>query len=304
MEAANPSTLIQRIDWARLARLECEEPREPRPVVSQDVDRSVCAASYDGIDVWEHNIDGPQELYLPPLRKFRIVVNFRSSGTAVLGFSGVAKVLEGPGGRFIVPPFRASYVRTFEPVSNLIIYFPHEFVGGLPPENADHAELRADIGKQDPMVEAIALALHQQVVRGITNASVRQHLVKAMALHVLGSCGARQPLSKSALTGSQLKAVRDLLMARLHERPRTAEVASVIGLAPARFSKMFKSATDHSLSTFAHRLRMQRARELIETTRSSVTEVALDLGYYDNAHLTRHFTRFWGIPPSALRTRR
>lgn len=48
-------------------------------------------------------------------------------------------------------------------------------------------------------------------------------------------------------------------------------------------------------------IRMQRAKELLETTKNSLTEIALEIGYSDPAHFTRGFKKYFGFPPSRQR---
>jgi AraC-like DNA-binding protein len=47
--------------------------------------------------------------------------------------------------------------------------------------------------------------------------------------------------------------------------------------------------------------RLGKATVLLETTRATVLEIALELGYSDHAHFTRAFHRWRGIAPLAYR---
>jgi AraC-like DNA-binding protein len=48
-------------------------------------------------------------------------------------------------------------------------------------------------------------------------------------------------------------------------------------------------------------VRYERARQLLQDSDSSITEIALDLGYSDHAAFTRAFRRWAGSPPSQHR---
>ena len=50
-------------------------------------------------------------------------------------------------------------------------------------------------------------------------------------------------------------------------------------------------------------LRMQKARELLESTDVSVTEVASETGYYDYNYFIRVFRKSFGISPLQYRKR-
>jgi AraC-like DNA-binding protein len=57
------------------------------------------------------------------------------------------------------------------------------------------------------------------------------------------------------------------------------------------------------LSGYRDRVRLGRALALLRDG-MAIGEVAVDLGYYDHAHLTRRVTQLLGVPPSALRSSR
>ncbi len=66
-----------------------------------------------------------------------------------------------------------------------------------------------------------------------------------------------------------------------------------------RFQKVFGESPRGMLV----RLRMNRAKELLGTTESSVKEVARELGYTKQHEFTRAFTRFFGESPTKWRKR-
>lgn len=47
-------------------------------------------------------------------------------------------------------------------------------------------------------------------------------------------------------------------------------------------------------------LRLQRARQLLELPRASLSEIAQRMGFADQAHFTRVFKRSYGITPGAV----
>ena len=52
------------------------------------------------------------------------------------------------------------------------------------------------------------------------------------------------------------------------------------------------------------RTRMTRARALIEETDEPMAQIGISVGYSDQAHFSRAFSRHFGLPPSALRASR
>jgi AraC-like DNA-binding protein len=54
----------------------------------------------------------------------------------------------------------------------------------------------------------------------------------------------------------------------------------------------------------AKQLRMEEARRLLRETKTSVIDVALEVGYTDPSHFARLFRRETGLPPSEYRRKR
>lgn len=70
------------------------------------------------------------------------------------------------------------------------------------------------------------------------------------------------------------------------------------GLARRQFERRFKRCTGFSPALFQRVLRFQRTYRLLESGNAqSLTEVALEAGYFDQSHFIRDFKRFGGMDP-------
>lgn len=78
-----------------------------------------------------------------------------------------------------------------------------------------------------------------------------------------------------------------------------ADLADDAGLSPYHFLRVFKART--GLPPHAYRLQrqLQRARRSL-LAGQSIALAALDAGFADQSHLTRHFVRAYGLTPGAL----
>jgi transcriptional regulator GlxA family with amidase domain len=90
---------------------------------------------------------------------------------------------------------------------------------------------------------------------------------------------------------------------RLHEPIAIAALAAQLNLSPSRFRYLFRIQTGAAPAVFLQRLRLKRARLLIERTFLSVKEVMALVGYNDPSHFSKDFRQLHGISPSALRGR-
>ena len=50
-------------------------------------------------------------------------------------------------------------------------------------------------------------------------------------------------------------------------------------------------------------LRIQEAQRLLSTTDSTIGEIALAIGFYDQSHFTKRFRKLTGMTPLAYRKR-
>ncbi len=90
--------------------------------------------------------------------------------------------------------------------------------------------------------------------------------------------------------------------------PHTGTITSVtegIGLSPKRFIQTFRDQTGFTPKVFCRIRRFQKALDRMEGCRSvDWSAVALDSGYFDQAHFNHDFRAFSGINPSTYLARR
>ncbi len=88
----------------------------------------------------------------------------------------------------------------------------------------------------------------------------------------------------------------------LNQALRVATLASLVNVSPSHFFALFKRHTGLAPMEYFTRLRMECARQLLESATSSVKEVAAILGYEDPFYFSRVFKSATGICPSAYRS--
>ncbi|MBN1676821.1 MAG: AraC family transcriptional regulator [Kiritimatiellae bacterium] len=94
-------------------------------------------------------------------------------------------------------------------------------------------------------------------------------------------------------------------MRRHLAKPLAVEtLAASCGLSPSHFSQQFKARTGHSPIDYFIRLKMQRAAELILTTRLKMNRIAAQLGYEDPYYFSRVFRKVMGSAPTQYREQR
>jgi AraC family transcriptional regulator len=82
----------------------------------------------------------------------------------------------------------------------------------------------------------------------------------------------------------------------------TRSIAAVVGVSPSRFSHVFRAVMRRSVSTYIRESRVRLAASALRNSDESISQIALNCGFYDQAHLTRAFKALRGMTP--LRYRR
>ncbi len=89
---------------------------------------------------------------------------------------------------------------------------------------------------------------------------------------------------------------------RWPENVSVTQLAEEAHLSADHFSREFTKTTGLTPHQYLLRIRLSRARELIgqRNQTMSLAEIALACGFYDQAHLTRHFRRPSGETPTGF----
>jgi transcriptional regulator GlxA family with amidase domain len=75
------------------------------------------------------------------------------------------------------------------------------------------------------------------------------------------------------------------------------------GLTPRTFKRRFRLATDHTPIGYVQRIRVERAKRLLESSDQAIEEISWAVGYGDPASFRRLFKRLTGMTPGAYRQR-
>jgi AraC-like DNA-binding protein len=91
---------------------------------------------------------------------------------------------------------------------------------------------------------------------------------------------------------------------QFHERITVKAAARVAGLSPDHLVEVFRSAVGCTPHQYLIQCRLRHARQLIASVEGhhwSLAEIALEAGFFDQAHLSRHFHRAFGQSPGQWR---
>ena len=100
----------------------------------------------------------------------------------------------------------------------------------------------------------------------------------------------------------RLQEARGILEVEFVDPPGLFELARRVGLNDFKLKRGFKEAFGTTVFGYVRRLRMDKAKSLLENGDLNVTEAALEAGYSLLGHFAASFKKRFGILPSQIST--
>jgi AraC family transcriptional regulator len=127
----------------------------------------------------------------------------------------------------------------------------------------------------------------------------------AVLLGIDLSSGGDVATERSCLRGGlapwQAKRLRSHIEEKLDSSIRATDLAAFVQLSTSHFFRAFRKTFGESPLTYIMKRRIRRAQQLMSTSRLRLSQVALECGMADQAHLSRVFRRIVGTNPNAWR---
>ena len=103
-----------------------------------------------------------------------------------------------------------------------------------------------------------------------------------------------------SLGNSDLQCLREFLLAHLAEPVSLQQLADLCDLSPSQFQRHFKAKVGMTPYAWFTRLRLEQAMKLLKA-KIAGTDVAQQVGFYDQAHFSKAFKHSFGVSPSEIR---
>lgn len=100
-----------------------------------------------------------------------------------------------------------------------------------------------------------------------------------------------------ALSPMQVRRIREYIRKNLASNIGLAELADQVNLSPHYFSMLFKHAFGVAPHGYVLQERIHEAQKKLAVGRTSISELALDLGFSDQSHFSRAFRKVTGMTP-------
>jgi AraC family transcriptional regulator len=109
----------------------------------------------------------------------------------------------------------------------------------------------------------------------------------------------REPIKRGQLAPYQLRRVTEYIGAHLAEDIQLQTLADLVQLSRSYFSRAFKMSTGLAPHQWLLQARIAKAKQLLLETDDPIAQIAINIGFVDQAHFTRTFGRAAGESPRA-----
>jgi AraC family transcriptional regulator len=160
-------------------------------------------------------------------------------------------------------------------------------------------------GKQDLQLHHIAMLLLTELRSGgIMGQLYVESLTQVLAIHLLRHYSTlTQPITSEnrRLTHAQVQQATDYIHTHLGQELSLGQIAEVINISPTYFASLFKRATGTSPHQYVVQQRVERAKLMLSKTNLAIADIAFQVGFSSQSHLTRQFKRITGMTPKQVR---
>jgi AraC family transcriptional regulator len=171
--------------------------------------------------------------------------------------------------------------------------------------NGDRINLMNYFSKPDLQLHQIAMLLLAELKSGgMMGQLYAESLTQVLAIHLLRhySTLTRTITSENrSLTHTQVQQAIDYIHIHLERDLSLAEIASVVNISPTYFASLFKRAMGISPHQYVIQQRVERAKLMLSKTDLAIADIALQVGFSSQSHLTQHFKRLTGMTPKQVR---
>ncbi|MGL4620213.1 MAG: AraC family transcriptional regulator [Chroococcidiopsis sp.] len=169
----------------------------------------------------------------------------------------------------------------------------------------DRLDLVRCFGQQDLQLHKVAMLLLAELQSGgMMGRLYVESLTQVLVIHLLRhySTLTRTITSQNrSLTRVQLQEAIDYIHTHLDRDLSLAELASVINISPTYFASLFKRAMGISPHQYVIGQRVEQAKLMLKKTDLAIADIALQVGFSSQSHLTQQFKRLTGMTPKQIR---
>ena len=157
----------------------------------------------------------------------------------------------------------------------------------------------------DPIIKEVGIIFHQLCKFELeTEKLYIESLANLLAVHLLKNYFQKEvneSAYSSGLSTGKFKLISEYIENNLSEKITLSDLAKVVNLGKFYFSHSFKKYTNMTPYDYVLQLRVKRAQQLLRSSNMPISNVALECGFGNQSHLTKHFRKKLGTTPMSYR---
>jgi AraC family transcriptional regulator len=171
--------------------------------------------------------------------------------------------------------------------------------------NHDHVELIPQFARLDPVISGIGSNLRGELeTDGVGGRLYAESATTFLAAHLLRYyCTRPHPLKDytGGLPRYKLREAIAYIHHHLGKEISLEAISSHLNMSQYYFCHLFKQSMGVSPYQYVLRQRIEKAKQLLKQQTLAITDVALECGFANQTHFTKHFRKLAGITPKAYR---
>lgn len=227
-------------------------------------------------------------------------LEWRINGKQKEAFFSGGEAIINPAGLFVAPRWKA-------PVELLLMAINPGLVNQIAREigSDGQVELEPRCHFRDELLEQLAKSLIAEFEQTSPADGVyADSLAHTLIVHLIKKYSGtriRPQTARHGLPQRTLARVVEFIDAHLGEDLSLRTIAQVAEMSPSYFLTMFKRSTGLAPHQYLMAKRIDRARALLTETKLPIVDVASQVGFADQSHLTRLMRRHTGLTPRLMR---
>lgn len=165
----------------------------------------------------------------------------------------------------------------------------------------DCLELMVHFMRYDPLIYQIVLALKTELeTNPLSSRFYAESASTFLAAHLVKNYATKQWVFQEYTGGlSSLKLRRAIAYIQDHlaENISLDAMATEVGMSRFYFCRLFKKSTGITPYQYLIKCRIEKAKVILRQRNLSITKIALEVGFSNQSHFTKHFKRLLGVTP-------
>lgn len=191
-------------------------------------------------------------------------------------------------------------------IDELLIFLDPAVVAGVAEEiGLSRFALIDGVSLLDPTICDLTRQLLAEIENpGLGTRLFADTMARALAMHLLrrhSTAGVENSRHRIEITTHQLRMATDYIESHLEQDLGLEHIAEAAAMSPFRFSRAFSKVTGQSPRQYVTARRIERAKEMLRTSDSELSEIANTVGFATQSHFTTVFHKSCGTTPKRYR---